>query len=423
MGNGRKKAILVDVIDLETSKEEAELRLFELESLVNTYGGIVVLKTIQKRGVPDYSTYVGKGKVDEIMEMVKDIGADLVVVNNLLKARQIFNLEEKFQKSEYKELKEVKVWDRVDLILKIFDKHAKSTEAKLQIELASIRHMGPRIFNMGIELMQQTGAIGQRGGQGESNIELMKRHLRKQELEIESKLSHYEAIREGHRNRRKRQNFKTLALVGYTNAGKSSILNCLTKKGAYVADQLFATLDTRVGKFYLPNIKKEILLSDTIGFIQDLPPSLIKAFKSTLSETIDADILMHVIDVTDPQIDMKIKCVEEILEQLGAGDKEKIYVFNKTDLIQKYDLPEQEIDYLDREEYPGLVEAGDQAVKILGWEKQEQIAKEFAKKTVNSPKKLAKKYAEFTPVFVSAHEKDGIGNLIEVIEKRLEDNK
>ena len=416
MKKQRKKTILVDVIDLETSKEAAFTRLYELENLVNTYGSIVVLKTIQKRGLPAYSTYVGKGKVDEIIEMAKELDADLIVINNLLKSRQIFNLEEKFREAG---MKNVKVWDRVDLILKIFDKHASSTEAKLQIQLASIRHMGPRIFNMGIELMQQTGGIGVRGGQGETNIELMKRHLSKQELTIKKKLKHYETIHQGHRDRRRRQNFKTLALVGYTNAGKSSVLNALTKKGAYVADQLFATLDTRIGKLYLQDTRREVLISDTIGFIQDLPPDLIKAFKSTLSETIDADVILHVIDITDPQIDMKIKVVEDILEQLEVHNKPKIYIFNKIDLIKKYDLPSEKFDPNRRQEYPGILEAGEETSELLGWKHDEEIEEELKKKTFNNPSILEEQYKEFIPVFVSAHKKTNLADLKKRIDKQV----
>ena len=241
------KAILVDVIDLQTTKEEAAIRMMELESLINTYGGIAVVSTFQRRAVPDYETYIGKGKVKEIFDLGMEEKADIVIVNNILKPRQIYELGEKFRDAE------MKVWDRVDLILKIFSRHAKSTQAKLQIELASIRHMGPRIFGMGQELMQQTGATGQRGGQGETNVEMMKRHLRKQELSIQKKLKHYELIDDGHRKRRRRNNLKTIALVGYTNAGKSSLLNTLTKKEVYIADELFATLSTRVGKLYIEN--------------------------------------------------------------------------------------------------------------------------------------------------------------------------
>ena len=324
------RAILVDVIDRDTSKEEAENRLRELESLVNTYGGIVVVKTIQKKSKPDYETFIGKGKVKEIIREGYEKKAQVVIINNILKPRQIYTLNESFRDSK------MKAWDRIDLILKIFSKHASSSHAKLQIELASIRHMGPRIFGMGIELSRQAGAMGVRAGAGEANIEMMKRHLQRQELNILKKLKHYELIDEGHRKRRRRKNFRSVALVGYTNAGKSSLLNALTGKGTYVADQLFATLDTRIGKVYDKNSSEygsEILMSDTIGFIQDLPPTLIQAFKSTLAETVAADLILHIIDINDPQIHQKVAVVEEILKHLGAEGKPKIYAFNKVDLI------------------------------------------------------------------------------------------
>jgi len=406
--NGKIKAILVDVIPLDASAEEERLRMNELENLVETFGGVVVIKKIQKRGVPEYSTYIGKGKVNELAEEGMEKGAELVVVNNLLKPRQIYNLNEKFKDAK------MKAWDRVDLILKIFDKHAQSTEAKLQIQLASIKHMGPRIYNMGIELSRQAGAVGLRAGQGESNTEMMKRHLAKQEQSIRKKLKHYEVVHEGHRNRRRRRNLKTMAIVGYTNAGKSSLLNALTKKGAYVADQLFATLDTRVGNLYLPELRKEVLVSDTIGFIQDLPPELIEAFKSTLLEAIESDFLLHVIDITDEQIEMKIEVVEEILRQLGVGDKPKIYVFNKMDLVREEpELEEDEFDPEKRKEYPGILEAGKETSRILGWEKDDRG------RLIANTSVLKKKYSEFTPVFVSANEKIGLPELIALIEKNL----
>ncbi len=362
------KAILVDVIEPDMNEDEAQNRLDELESLVTTFGGIVVVRKVQKRDTPHYQTFIGRGKLNEITAEAKEVGAKLLIVNNMLKPKQVYALSEICRPFE------IEVWDRVDLILKIFAKHAQSTEARLQIELASIKHMGPRIFGMGMELSRQ-GATGTSGstasrGIGETNTEIMKRHLRKQVDRISDKLKHYEIVRQGHRKRRKRQNFKTVALVGYTNAGKSTILNRLTKKGAYAANKLFATLDTRVGKLWLPEKNKEILVSDTIGFIRDLPPDLIKAFKSTLDESIEADVLLHVIDCGDFDVEKKIEVVEEILEQLGAGDKEKIYIFNKVDNCIK-----------------------------------------------RKEERLAKKYAQFKPVFISASR----GVYMDRLVKRLEE--
>lgn len=372
------RAILIDVIPPKMTKATAERRLAELDSLTRTYGGIVVVKLLQKRAVPNYRTYIGPGKIEEIVQIAKDEKAELVIVNNLLKPKQIFQLGEILRKEN------LHVWDRVDLILKIFDKHAKTSEAKLQIKLAAINHMGPRIFGMGMELMQQAGGIGGRAGQGESNTEMMKRHLASQEGFLKKELEKLAISRAGHRARRDRVGLKTVSIIGYTNAGKSSLLNALTRKGAYVANQLFATLDTRVGKLWIPNEPSdepattykagtEVLLSDTIGFIQDLPPQLIKAFRSTLDETIDADLILHVIDVSDPYRALKIKEVEDILEQLGVQEVPKIYVFNKTDLMKK--VPE---------------------------------------------KTLEKLYKKFNPVFVSAHKKLGLEKLTSCIKTAID---
>jgi GTP-binding protein HflX len=319
------RAILIDVIPPRMPTDVAARRLLELEALTKTYGGVIVVKLIQKRGVPDYKTYIGSGKLDEIIETAKRERAEILIINNLLKPKQMFTVGEKLRPQR------VAVWDRVDLILKIFQKHAKTSEAKLQIRLAAISHMGPRIFGMGMEMMQQGGGIGTRG-QGETNTEIMKRHLADQERQVKKELERVAASRAGHRARRDRIGLKTGSIVGYTNAGKSSLLNALTAKGAYVANELFATLDTRVAKLWLPSIQAPVLLSDTIGFIQDLPPELVSAFRSTLDETVDADLLLHVIDASDPYVHEKIEEVNGVLAQLGVTSRPTLYVFNKIDL-------------------------------------------------------------------------------------------
>lgn len=337
----------------------AERRLTELDALTKTYGGIVVVKLLQKRATPNYRTYIGPGKIEELIETAKQEKCELIIVNNLLKPKQMFELGEILRKQG------LRAWDRVDLILKIFDKHAKTAEAKLQIKLAALRHMGPRIFGMGMELMQQAGGIGGRGGQGETNTEMMKRHLAAQEEHAKKELAKLAIGRAGHRTRRDRLGLKTVSIVGYTNAGKSSLLNALTKKGAYVANQLFATLDTRVGKLWINKSVdektgkpqgEEALLSDTIGFIQDLPPQLIQAFRSTLDETIDADLILHVIDVSDPHRNEKIQEVEAILDELGVHDTPKLYVFNKIDLVKR--VPEKTLQKTYRAYSPVFVSAG-----------------------------------------------------------------
>ena len=321
------KVILVDIIDPQTSKEDAIKSMAELENLVDTFGGFVVIKKVQKKQVPDYKTYIGAGKLEEIVGEAKAQGAKMIIFNNMLKPQQLFNVQWKIEKDE------IKVWDRVDLILKIFEKHASSAEAKLQIELAALRHMGPRIFGMGMELSRQGGGIGTRG-KGETNTEIMKRHIASQEKKIKEKLKKVQKMRESQRKARARKGLKTVAIVGYTNAGKSQLLYALTQKNVKVKDELFATLDTRIGQLFLPKSYSQCLVSDTIGFIQKLPPDLIDAFKSTLDETIHADVLLHVVDYSDKKRDMKIKVVKDILDDLGVADTPMLMVCNKMDQIE-----------------------------------------------------------------------------------------
>ncbi|NBV99981.1 MAG: GTPase HflX, partial [Proteobacteria bacterium] len=315
----KEKAVLIDIISSDITKRESELRLEELNSLVKTYGGVSSEYIIQKRSSPNYKTYVGEGKLTELLDRFENFDdLDVIIINNILKPRQIYNLEEfciNYQIEKKKEdeeslrwenPKKIKVWDRVDLILKIFDKHATTVEAKLQIELASIKHMGPRIFGMGLELSRQAGGIGTIGA-GESNTQMMKRHLQKREKLIEGKIEQYGDVQRRHRDSRRNKNFKTIALAGYTNAGKSTLKRALTKKqNTYVADELFATLDSTVGELYLPISQQKVMIADTIGFIQDLPPDLIDAFKSTLAEIVEADIIFHLIDISDKSLFLKI---------------------------------------------------------------------------------------------------------------------
>ncbi len=320
------RAILVDLIHPRMLKAHALDRMEELEELVNTYGGIVIVKRFQKRFAPHPKTYIGTGKVHELGQEAKIVGANIVIINGELKPRQTYEISETLRKHK------VQVWDRIDLILKIFAKHAKTTEARLEIELASVRHMGPRIFGMGMELSRQAGGIGT-VGIGETNIERMKRHLREKEYQIKEKLEKYERGRGLQRAARKRQYLKTVAIVGYTNAGKTTLLNALTGRREYAADVLFATLDTRVGQLYFPASGERALVSDTIGFIKHLPPELINAFGSTLSETVDADLLLHVANASDSHVFQQIDVANEILKRLKVEQKPKLLVMNKMDQI------------------------------------------------------------------------------------------
>ncbi|MFA6132335.1 MAG: GTPase HflX [Patescibacteria group bacterium] len=325
------KAILIDLIHPRMRAAQSEERLRELEELVNTFGGLVIVKKYQRRFAPHPRTFIGPGKAAELSDEGRTLGAKFLIVNDRLKPRQMYELQEILKPAG------VEVWDRLDLILKIFAKHAQTTEARLEIELAGIRHMGPRIFRMGLELSRQGGGIGT-SGIGETNIERMKRHLKERERTIVEKIKQYENVRAGHRQDRRRRGLKTISVVGYTNAGKTSLLNTLTGRHEYVANKLFATLDTRVGQLYLPERHEQALVSDTIGFIKNLPPELLHAFKSTLSEAVESDLLLHVIDVSDPMMRFKIAVVEKVLCELGVEKTPKLYVFNKIDLCSKTDF-------------------------------------------------------------------------------------
>ncbi|MFO0780693.1 MAG: GTPase HflX [Candidatus Gracilibacteria bacterium] len=400
------KAILVDCIPPGTTKEEAEHRLTEAESLIKTYGGLVVIKKIQKRQTPDYRTFIGSGKLEEIIAESKSLDANILIINNELKPHQTFNINERLrQEAEkekksatdpavkgkiHKELREpLQAWDRIDVILKIFQKHATTREARLEIELASIKHMGPRIFGMGMQLSRQGGGIGTRGS-GETNIEAMKRHLSKMEFRIKQELDACKKVRKVHRDGRKRLELKTVGIIGYTNAGKSTLLNSLTKKGAYAADKLFATLDTRVGKMFIENINKEVLVSDTIGFIENLPTTLIQSFQSTLEESIEADILLHVIDISDPRFLQKIEVVNEILFQIESLMKPTIYVFNKIDRLPAEQRAQFESDDM----------TGDNLI-------------------LPNRAQLKERFGVFHPVFVSAERKEGLAELKKTLGEAL----
>lgn len=338
--NTQYKVFLADIVTKSTSFDVLQDRMTELENLVETYGWVVILKKYQRKDTPDPNTYIGKGKFQEIMDEMQASWANLLIIGNVLKPAQIYKINEL--------LRPIKAIarDRVDLILKIFGKHAQEGESRLQIELASIKHMWPRIYGMGMELSRQGGGSGWSGGssgsrasrgQGETNTEIMKRHLRDKILKIEAKLKEYEKMRKLHRESRKRKWLPTVGIVWYTNAGKSSILNSLTNKWVLAENKLFATLWTNVGKIWImkdptQGTGKEILLNDTIWFIRDLPPKLIKAFSSTLEDSIESDILLHVIDAGDPFIHERIQVVNDVLNQIGANQP-RIMVFNKIDTI------------------------------------------------------------------------------------------
>lgn len=327
------KVVLAEVITDVPNKLLVDQRLEELQQLVSTYGGLTITEIIQQRAVPDYTYYIGKGKLEEIRELMLATWAQVLILGNILKPRQIYSL------SEYLRKDWLQARDRVDLILKIFDRHAVSMEARLQIELAAIQHMGPRIFGMGMELSRQGWGTGNVRGIGETNTERMRRHLAQRKEQIAKKLKQYEHVRATHRQARRRSQLPTVGLVGYTNAGKSSLMNVLTHKGVLVEDKLFATLGTSVGEVRIDDQQwgKTILVNDTIGFIRDLPPTLIQAFTSTLEDSTEADVLLHMVDAADPLLEDKMDVVESILDQIGAH-QQRLVVMNKIDLVDPLKL-------------------------------------------------------------------------------------
>lgn len=323
----KHRVVLIDIVDPHHNQQDAIKNLQELKSLVATYNGIDVISIIQHRTRPDKATFIGSGKVAELARIVKEKQIGIVVVNAIVHPSVLFNLTQKLWDINPK----IQVWDRFDLILNIFNKHAHTAEAKLQIEIARMYHMGPRIYGLGEDYFSRQGGGTNTKGQGETNIELMKRHWRDQ---IKIKKDQLKKISDQHLTqleRRKTNNIAAIAIVGYTNAGKTSLFNLLTKKKKVVQNALFVTLDSVTGKFYLPLQKKEATISDTIGFIKDLPSSLIDSFKSTLMESIHANLLLHVVDISDPEMNEKIRIVEKILQQLQVHSKKIVFVFNKID--------------------------------------------------------------------------------------------
>lgn len=309
------------------NRQEVEHDITELWQLVQTLKGAQVVDLIKQKGAEFESTYIGHGKAEEIGEYLKTHEIDIIILNGQLKPSQKFNLLQL-----YWEIRpNIQIWDRVDLILAIFSRHAKTQEAKLQIELAKMESMGPRIFGMGMILSRQGGGIGTRGI-GETNTELMKRHWKQAIKKTHDELDKSVASRTRQMEHRKNLGLQTISIVGYTNAGKTSLFNILTHKKHIVQNALFATLDSTVGEMYMQSLQKKVLISDTIGFIANLPPTLIEAFKSTLMESIHADVILHVIDASDPLMMEKIRVVEEILEQLGIPKEKEVLVFNKIDL-------------------------------------------------------------------------------------------
>ena len=316
------RAALVSVVTRGTA-EDAEVSLAELERLLDTAGGVTVFKMIQNKEAPDVRTYLGSGKTAELAFYVARNEVTLVVFDCELSPSQIRNLEEALGDR-------VRVIDRSMLILDICALHAASGEGKLQVELAQLKYTAPRLMGKGTELSRLGGGIGTRGP-GESQLETDRRHLQRRIRMLEQSLAEMAENRRTQRVARDRSGQARVAIVGYTNAGKSTLLNYLTDAGILAENKLFATLDPTTRKCRLPG-GETILLTDTVGFIRNLPHHLIHAFRSTLDEAVNADLLLIMVDASDAQAASQIEVTEALLQDLGAGDKPVLYVFNKCDL-------------------------------------------------------------------------------------------
>ncbi len=312
-----------------TSEEyDVEKSLDELERLLDTAGGKVFARMVQIKQAPDPKTFIGSGKLAELAELCQNNDVGLAVFDTELSPSQIRNIEDG--------LKNVTVIDRSMLILDIFALHAVSGEGKLQVELAQLRYTAPRLIGKGTELSRLGGGIGTRGP-GESKLESDRRHIKRRITALENELEALEKTRRTMRAARDRSDIPEIAIVGYTNAGKSTLLNRLTDAGILAEDKLFATLDPTTRKLKLP-CGEEVLLTDTVGFISRLPHHLVKAFKSTLDEAALSDILMIVIDASDAEYRSQLAVTQRTLNELGAQGKPTIYVFNKCDRFAE-DLP------------------------------------------------------------------------------------
>ena len=316
----KERAILVGVA--LNNRNELEEELEELAALADTAGAEVIGVLTQTRKEIDPAYFIGQGKAEELARMCAELGADLVIFNHDLTPAQARNLEK---------LLNTRVVDRTELILDIFAKRARTKQAMLQVELAQLQYQLPRLRRMWQHLSRLGGGIGTRGP-GETQLEVDQRRAKKRIADLQRQLQEIQRQTSTRVQSRKERELFTIALVGYTNVGKSTLMNALTKANVFVEDRLFATLDATTRVLFLPDGHK-VLLTDTIGFIRKLPPHLIASFHATLEEVRTADLLLHVVDVSHPAMDEHIKVVEETLQEIGAGDKPTILVLNKADKL------------------------------------------------------------------------------------------
>jgi GTP-binding protein HflX len=331
----REKIVLVGVITPGSTPEEVEAHLDELALLVDTAGADVLARVVQRRDSPDPATYVGKGKANELHDVSLAVDADTVVFDDDLSPAQQRNLEKILGRTAI---------DRTDVILDIFAQNARTQEGKAQVELALLKHRLPRLRGRGKQLSQQAGAMGAGAarapigsrGPGETQLEIDRRRLLRRVTKLEGELRDLERTRRTQRRGRARSRLQSVSLVGYTNAGKSTLLNALTDAGVLVEDRLFATLDPRTRRLDLPG-GEAVLLSDTVGFVRKLPHGLVEAFKSTLELVSESDLLVHVVDSAAADPDAQIEAVRAVLNEIGASDVPELLAFNKADVAPDID--------------------------------------------------------------------------------------
>ena len=321
----QERAVLVSV---DTGEFDVDSSLLELAELARTAGAEVICEMTQKREAPEAGTYLGKGKLEELAEYCENEKPDLVIVDGELTPAQQKNIET---------ITDTRVIDRTTLILDIFAARALSGEGKLQVELAQLKYALPRLGGKGASMSRLGGGIGTRGP-GETKLETDRRHIRRRISALSEDLKELEERRARHRERRKKDGVVTVALVGYTNAGKSTLMNTLTDAGVLAENKLFATLDPTARALTLPD-GSSVLLIDTVGFIRRLPHKLVEAFKSTLDEAVNANVILNICDASNEECAEHYKVTMDLLEELGCGDKPIITVLNKCDLVNDISIP------------------------------------------------------------------------------------
>ncbi|RIJ50147.1 GTPase HflX [Maribellus luteus] len=324
-----EKAVIVGLINSQQDERQVKEYLDELEFLADTAGAVVLKKFTQKMDIPNKATFVGPGKLEEIGNYIKVVEADTVIFDDELSPTQLRNIERQL---------ECKILDRTNLILDIFAKRAQTAHAKTQVELAQYQYLLPRLTRMWTHLERQRGGIGMRGP-GETQIETDRRIILEKIARLKEQLIKID--KQKATQRKNRGKLVRVALVGYTNVGKSTIMNMMAKSEVFAENKLFATLDTTVRKVVIENIP--FLLADTVGFIRKLPHGLVESFKSTLDEVREADILLHIVDISHPGFEEQIETVNNTLKEIDAGDKPLIYIFNKIDAFTYEEKDEDDL--------------------------------------------------------------------------------